>query len=368
MTCHAKILLSLSLLAWPCAARGADAPTKQVYPGKTWARKAPAEVGMAPAPLAELAKVAGGRGCVVRGGYMVFTWGDAAKRGDVASAAKPWYSHFLLLALETGKIPSLDEKVVKHQPALAKLNKALGHKDRLITWRHLANQTSCYGLREKPGVAFAYNDWQMALFWDMLFLKVYRATYQNVDEKVVRPLLADPIGCEDKPTFTAFGPRNRAGRAAVSPRDFARFGLLYLREGNWRGKQLLSAKLARLAVTSPLPANLPRAGKKAADMLPGQRSIGSRNIPDNQCDHLGSYSWLWWVNGLDARGKRHWPHVPAGAYGAFGHGGKRAMVVVGSMDLIISWNDTRIRGAEMENRVLGLLVRSAGWKPSRPRR
>jgi hypothetical protein len=90
-------------------------------------------------------------------------------------------------------------------------------------------------------------------------------------------------------------------------------------------------------------------------MMPAQRSIGSEKIPDNQCDHLGSYSWLWWVNGIDREGKRHWPDAPIDTYGCFGHGGVRAMVVVPSLDLIISWNDASIQTRQMENDVLKLL-------------
>ena len=90
-------------------------------------------------------------------------------------------------------------------------------------------------------------------------------------------------------------------------------------------------------------------------MIPGQRSIGSKRIPDNQCDHVGSYSWLWWTNGVGREGARHWPNVPVDTYGCFGHGGLRAMVVMPSKNLIISWNDTKIRGSEMENHTLRLL-------------
>jgi len=310
------------------------------------------------ARLRAFSRFVAGRGCVVRHGYMVYAWGDAGRRGDVASAAKPWYSHFLFKAIEDGKIASLDEKVDRLEPRLNDLNANLGYKNREITWRHLANQTSCYGITERPGTAFDYNDWQMALFWDLLFLKVYGVTYGTVDEKVVHPLLTDILQCEDNPTFMAFGTRNRAGRVGVSPRDFCRFGLLYLRKGNWKGKQLISRQHATMAVTSPVPNSIPRAKGKAAEMIRDQRSIGSRRIPDNQCDHLGSYSWLWWTNGADRKGKRHWPNVPEDAYGAFGHGGPRAMVVIPSLDLVVSWNDARVRGREKENQALKLLVES----------
>ncbi|MFQ6096551.1 MAG: hypothetical protein ACE5O2_02405, partial [Armatimonadota bacterium] len=348
------------------AARAQEAPQKFVYPGATWVPRAPADVGMDADRLGALARYVGGRGCVVRHGYMVYAWGDPSRRADVASAAKPWYAHFLFEALESGKLGSLDDRVSVFEPRLLELNADLGYKDRAMTWRHLGNQTACYGVKEPPGTAFDYNDWQMALFWDTLFLKVYGSTYETVDDDVLHPLLTDVLQCEDNPTFMAFGIKDRPGRLAVSVRDFARFGLLYLREGNWRGTQLISREHARMAVTSPLPNTIPRTAGQEAQMMPRQRSIGSRRIPDNQCDHLGSYSWLWWTNGVDREGKRHWPDAPEDAYGAFGHGGPRAMVVIPSLDLIISWNDANVRSREAENRALSLLTSAVvGGDPPR---
>ncbi len=338
--------------------------TSPVYPGKEWATKKPEEVGLDAKKLEEIGDYAGGSGCIVRHGYMVYTWGDAGRRRDVASAAKPLYSHFLFKALEDGKIPSLNERVNRWEPRLNQINKDLGYKDRKITWRHFANQISCYGLVEEPGTAFDYNDWQMALFWDTLFLKVYKAEYETVDATVLHPMLTDVLQCQDDPTFMAFGVGDRPGRTGISPRDFARFGLLYLRKGRWKDKPLISRKLATMATTSPLPNSIPRAGNKAAEMIPGQRSIGSRRIPDNQCDHVGSYSWLWWTNGVSREGARHWPNAPVDTYGCFGHGGLRAMVVLPALDAIISWNDTKIQGSEMENHIFTLLKDAAASSKS----
>ena len=317
---------------------------KTVFPDKDWQRKAPAEVGLDAKKLAEFSKFVGGRGCVIRQGYLVYSWGDVSRRADVASACKPFYSHLLLKAVEDGRIESVDEKVARWEPRLKKLNAQLEFKDANIAWRHLANQTSCYQLAETPGSAYAYNDWQTALFWDALFLKVHGATYESADDKVFRPLLTDPIGCQDKPTMLAFGTKNRPGRVAISVRDFARFGLLYLRNGEWNGKQLISREHVALATKSPLPNSIPRAGRKAAMMLPGQRSIGSTSKPDNQTDHFGSYSWMWWVNGVDREGTRFWPDGPRDAFGAFGHGGPRAIWVIPSLDVVVSYNDARLKG------------------------
>jgi len=349
-------LLVLLALALGTGGQVAASETRPVYPGREWEARQPQEVGLAAEKLKAFSDSIGGFGCIVRHGYMVYTWGDASRRMDVASAAKPVYAHFLFKAVEDRRIAGLDEPVCKWEPRLAQINESLGHKDAKITWRHMANQISCYGLVEEPGTAFAYNDWQMSLLWDTLFTKVYGATFETVDSQVMHPLLTDLIGCQDDPTFMAFGEQNRPGRLAISPRDFARFGLLYLHGGRWRDKQLLSAKLARMAVTQPVPNSIPRAGDKAAEMIPGQRSIGSQQIPDNQTDHMGSYSWLWWINGVDREGKRHWASAPIDTFGCFGHGGIRAMIVLPGLDLIVSWNDTRIDSREKENNALGLLL------------
>jgi hypothetical protein len=350
----------LLILSCVCITLGEALAVKgaPVYPGKEWAIKTAEQVGLNAGKLKELSDYAGGFGCVVRHGYMVYTWGNAGRRNDVASAAKPFYSHFLFKALEDGRISSLDERASKWEPRLNRINKDLNYNDRGITWRHFANQISCYGLAEAPGTAFDYNDWQMALFFDTLFKKVYGTDFDTVDEQVLHPMLTDKLQCQDNPTFMAFGTGDRPGRLAISPRDFARFGLLYLRKGKWKDEQLISREYATMAVTNPLPNSIPRAGNVAAEMIPGQRSIGSRQIPDNQCDHIGSYSWLWWINGVDREGKRHWPDAPVDTYGCFGHGGIRAMVVLPGLDLIISWNDTKIEGREKENHTLKLLVES----------
>ena len=319
------------------------AVAQEVLPGKTWDTRSPEEVELNASKLDAMRDFMGGRGCVVRHGYLVYSWGDIAAADDVASALKPWITHFLFAAVEEGLLPGVGARVGEYAPCLDSLNADLDHKDRAITFRHMANQISCYGVKEAPGTAFDYNDWQMALFWDTLFLKVYGATLETVDEKVLHAHLTDPMQCEDNPSFLAFGLGERAGRLAVSPRDFARFGLLYLHGGNWKGKQLISAEHVREATTTPVPATLPRTRGEAAELCPEQRTMGSQKIPDNQTDHDGSYSWLWWVNGIDAEGKRKWPDAPADLFAALGHrNGMRGMAVIPSLDLVMSWNDTAL--------------------------
>lgn len=76
----------------------------------------------------------------------------------------------------------------------------------------------------------------------------------------------------------------------------------------------------------------------------------------NQCHHGGSYSFLWWISGVDEMGQRHWPDAPDDTYGAFGHGGPRAMVVIPSLDIVLSWNDADLHSDDEINRALALIA------------
>ena len=98
----------------------------------------------------------------------------------------------------------------------------------------------------------------MALFWSAL-------------------LLAAPLQCKDQPE-----------RLAISVWDFAQFGLLYLREGDWKGEQRISQKHVEAAVTGAPPNSTPQAVFEVAEIIKGQRTVGSGLIPDNQTDHFGS--------------------------------------------------------------------------------
>lgn len=318
-------------------------PEEIEFPDREWRQRTPQEAGLDAERLDQLAQYLGGRGMVTRDGYEVFTWGDARRTADVASAVKPWFTHFLVEAVQSSRLPDFDTPVALYRPELLTLNGLLDHKDGRITFRHCATQTSCYGVQEAPGTAFDYNDFQMALFCDTLFTKVYGVPMADVDDRLLSPLLTSRLECEDRPSLLAWGDSDRAGRLRISPRDFCRFGLLYMRGGVWRGQTIVEPELAHFVTHSPLPANLPRTQAEPAEMLPGQRTLGSTTLPDDQTDHFGSYSWLWWVNGLRASQTRLWPDAPADTYACLGHRhGKRGMAVIPAWDIVISWNDTTL--------------------------
>jgi CubicO group peptidase (beta-lactamase class C family) len=259
---------------------------------------------------------------------MVHAWGKYDQLADVASIVKPLIVHLILKAHDDGLIADLDGAIADHHPRLVRLNAHLDHKDRHITWRDMMTQRSGYGVSEPPGEAFDYSDIQMALLWDTLIHKVHEATFAQATEDLLRRELTNPIGCQDAPFFT------EAGRLRISARDLARLGWLYLARGTWNGRRLLSGQSITLVLESPHPPELPRTKGQPAAVLPGQRSLGGGyNIED----HLNSSSYCWWLNGVTDSGERVLPGAPADTFGAFGHGGRHALIVIPSRRLVVAW-------------------------------
>lgn len=70
--------------------RDANALRRQ-FPGAKWLPATPAEAGLDEVRLREARDYAlsgGGSGCIVRGGKLVFAWGDLAQRYDLKSTTK----------------------------------------------------------------------------------------------------------------------------------------------------------------------------------------------------------------------------------------------------------------------------------------
>lgn len=312
-------------------------------PGKAWTRRDPSAFGLDAAKLQQVARHLDGSGVIVKNGQKIHTWGYYDRPQDVASACKPLFSHFLVHAVETGKLPGFDALVAKHEPRLRQLNPELSGKDAQMTFRHMANQISCYGVSERPGTAFNYNDFQMSLFADTLFGRVLGLSYDRVDSELLDPHLGSVLQFQDEVTLFDPDDPERNGRLVISPRDFCRFGLLYLNRGRWGDRQILQPHHIEMVTSDPVPLSIPRTAARPADMIPGQRSFGSSRVPDDHYDHMGSYSWAWWLNGLRANGTRLWPDAPECTYAALGHKhGKRGLAVVPAWNMVFSWTDTRL--------------------------
>ncbi|MEJ2705097.1 MAG: DUF5060 domain-containing protein, partial [Sedimentisphaerales bacterium] len=102
---------------------------------------------------------------------------------------------------------------------------------------------------------------------------------------------------------------NWTGGLVISAVDLARFGLLFLNEGNWAGKQLISASWVHEATRVQVPPSIPNALKKSTRK-------GS-----------GFYGYHWWPNGVTPEGKRLWPDAPISMYARSGYNNNRLFII-----------------------------------------
>jgi CubicO group peptidase (beta-lactamase class C family) len=290
----------------------------------------------------------------VRRGRLFHAWGGQTNRADVASAVKVVYVHMLLRAVELGLIDDLDAPVCRHFGALARVPDGAR-----ITWRHLATMTACYGVTEAPGEAFSYSDYEAALLVDALVYGVFGTERYRLPEEVLGPQLFAPLGCQDEPILTI------TTRLRISARDLARFGQLYLQEGRWGRRRLLSRAHVELATRTIPSRGLPRTSQREAPMLPDQRTLGAGH---NLEAHLDSYGYGWWINRPREDGTRLLPAAPPDTFGAFGHGGRHALIVIPSRQLVVCWliglpggmpRRFSLDGRHKVNRALELLAAAA---------
>ncbi len=138
-----------------------------VFPADCWATESAKALQLDESSLVEVPALLGGRGCIIKDGYVVQTWGDQQKRSDWMSSAKPVISTLLLFALQEGLIDNVDQPI-------SEFDDRLTGKDRDITFRQLGSMSSGYLRSERPGAAWAYNDFAIQLYQTTLFDQVFR--------------------------------------------------------------------------------------------------------------------------------------------------------------------------------------------------
>jgi len=294
----------------------ADSAHSPVFPGSRWETRSPEELGLDSAPLDRFAKQVGGDGCIIRDGYLVKSWGEVTRHKDWASAAKPVLSTLLLMAVKEGRLASVDAKVKD-------LGWDLSDKDAPMTFRHLANMVSGYGLDEPPGAAWGYNDFAIQL---------YARSLEKVLGGSLDAAFRERMAALKFEDGEFFGSRAGLGVTA-SVRDFARLGWLWLNRGRWEGRQVLDPELFKECFRVGVPSSTPRCASRANDYL----KVGSYGGGTNQTPHgPGVYGFNLWFNEVLGSGQRVWPALPGDASQANGLWNRDTVTVIPSWRMVVA--------------------------------
>ena len=178
---------------------------------------------------------------------------DQDSYGTSWSTAKSFYAALIGISLDKGEIDSLDDPVSKYVKEYDTADK----KD--ITIRQILNMTSGLefpshehemmffeddhmdyafkvGMESKPGEKFQYNNVNSMIIGEIL---------KNATGKTAKTLINERIFSKINLTnYTAW--EDSAGNTLtyccldMSARDYSKFGLLFSRDGNWNGEQIIS--------------------------------------------------------------------------------------------------------------------------------
>lgn len=317
------------------------------YPQADWTRIAPSEAGLDPAKLDGIKswlddRVNDGkyRIVIVRGGRLVAEWNHGVGREEqlwLASATKSLFSSILGIAIDEGRLPSADAKVIDYYPEAMDVPEGEGPKpgryvfpkDRAITFRQLISNTSGYMKPgEEPGQVFHYQTYGMNILTHAL-AKTY-GLYDVGDpegspglKELIDSRLRAPIGAgwgyylanfdlHPKARLPIFGYYDGV---KTSTRDMARLGWLWRNWGRWEDRQVIpEAWLREATQTAPaIRAHSPREEWK--------------------------YGYGFWTNDHGEL----WPSLPRDSFAASGAGSQHIWVCP-SLDLVVAqspglWQD-----------------------------
>jgi CubicO group peptidase (beta-lactamase class C family) len=105
----------------------------------------------------------------------------------------------------------------------------------------------------------------------------------------------------------------------ATPRDYARFGYLYLNDGCWDGKRVLPEGWVSSSTT--------------------MSEVFRTGAPESEDTPNG---WMWWLNQVAPKtGVKPWKDAPDDAYSAIGHWGQYVTVVPSKDVVIVRVGDDR---------------------------
>jgi len=152
---------------------------------------------------------------------------------------------------------------------------------------------------QEPGAYYLYNNWDFNAAGAAFELTTGHDIYDALQSDLAEPLSFEDFDrARQRKSGDAERSRNLAYHMWLSTRDMARIGLLMLRDGRWRGEQVIPGDWARQihALVTPLE---------------------EMNPPALREQDFG-YGYMWWVwDGPDAIGAFEGAYTARGAYGQY---------------------------------------------------
>jgi CubicO group peptidase (beta-lactamase class C family) len=305
-------------------------------------RLTPALAGMIVAHLKQAAHYAAGSGCVVRGGKIVFSWGDLDKHYDLKSTTKSIGVTALGLAIKDGRVGLRDaaRKFYSNLGIPPHENKVNGWLDK-ITLLNLATHTAGFDkkggyvpLLFEPATAWAYSDGGSNWLADCLTLIYGQDLKDLMFDRVFTPLgiTSSDLTWRDhayrEETLNGIKRREFASGIRANVTAMARIGMLYLQRGEWGGQKILPASFID-SVRAPVA--------ELTDLPVGN---DHRSIFQNAPKH---YGLLWWNN---ADGTLY--AVPQDAYWSWGRY-DTLIVVIPSLDIVVARAGPALSGQRKPN-------------------
>jgi CubicO group peptidase (beta-lactamase class C family) len=227
------------------------------------------------------------------------------------SMAKSFASALVGIAIDEGYIKSVDEPITNYIPELLKKDKRFEsitirnlltmssgikyEEGGFLPWSEEADDTKTYyatnlrrlalncRIESRPDNYFEYNNYNPLLVGLILERATGMPVSRFMETKLWRPMGMEADGSWSLDSKKDGFEKMESGVNARA-RDFARFGMLYAKEGNWRGKQLIS-----------------------------RGWVEESTRPDASTDPSQDYQYFWWVNTPD--GKNHFS--AQGNYGQY---------------------------------------------------
>ncbi len=324
---------------------------KNSYPEKSWTKAtSPEELGWSSEKLKLVREYSQSIGSaavmIVVDGVIVDEWGETDKRFNVHSIRKSFLSALYGVAVKEGTIKlssTLEELGIDdNEPSLTQAEKQARVIDLLqarsgIYHPALYETDAMKSRRPKrgshpPNTFWYYNNWDFNALGT-----IYENATKSTIAKEFRKRFAVPLQMED---FRVEDVEYSKGADSIPPaypfrmtaRDMARFGLLFLREGKWRGKQIISKKWVRESTKS-----------------------------FSDAEARGGYGYLWWV-AVD--GKMYENVSFDKAYAAQGAGGHFILVVPNFNLVVVHRVNTDVPGWGVSGAQFGSLMKliwDAGW-------